>query len=258
MSAPDENPYTLITDAAAVAATLADLRDQSEPVLLRGIADGRSHHVVLTETGGDPPRLVWQRADASPAMPVSAGDMLQLEARRRAGHLVSSAMRCDLVLQDSEAGRPTLRTRLPLRLTLRHARQDWRARLIPGEMVVRAKLARPGAPAVQGLLVDLSVGGCRLALNANSTPLELEEPINLRLTFPNGDEWLFGGRIRDIAAHAGAATQAGLVFAGLTDEQARQLWYLTCEIDREAERRQRVRGELRRLAPSPLFDRVHA
>ena len=97
MSAPDENPYTLITDTAAVAATLADLCDQSEPVMLRGIADGRSHHVVLTETGGDPPRLVWQQIDASHATSVSAGDMLQLEARRRAGHLVSSAMRCDLV-----------------------------------------------------------------------------------------------------------------------------------------------------------------
>lgn len=35
------NSYTLITDAAVVEATLTDLCSQGEPVLLRGLADGR-------------------------------------------------------------------------------------------------------------------------------------------------------------------------------------------------------------------------
>lgn len=118
---------------------------------------------MLTEIRHEPSRLLWQRVDADHAMPIAAGDMLQLEARRRAGHLVSSAMRCDLVSPDARAGRFELRTRLPLRLTLRHARHDWCARVVPGGMTVDARLTRAEAPAVQATLVDLSVGGCRLA-----------------------------------------------------------------------------------------------
>lgn len=247
------NPYTLITDPAAVAAMLADLCGQGEPALLRGMADGRGHHVILVETGRDPARLRWQRMDAGHAMPIAAGDMLQLEARRRAGHLVSSAMRCDLVARDARSGRLELRTRLPMRLTLRHARHDWRARVVPGDMTVEARVTRPEACPVPATLVDLSVGGCRLALAPDSASLEPDEWVNLRLTFPNGEQALFGARVGDVAAHAGARSQAGLIFAGLSDEQARRLWFLTCEIDRESERRQRARDELRPLAPSPLF-----
>ena len=117
MPAIAENSYTLVTEPAAIAATLADLREQGEPLLLRGMADGRSHHVVLVAIEDDPGRLAWQRVDAGHAMPVAVGDMLQLEARRRAGHLVSSAMHCDRVSHDARAGSLELRTRLPLRLS---------------------------------------------------------------------------------------------------------------------------------------------
>ncbi|AWN14886.1 PilZ domain-containing protein [Salinisphaera sp. LB1] len=247
------NSYTLITDPAAVAATLIDLCEQGEQVLLRGLADGRGHHVLLAETGGDPERLRWLRADAGHAMPIAVGDMLQLEAGRRAGHLVSSAMRCDLVAPDARTGYMELRTRLPMRLTLRHARHDWRARPVPGRMRVDVCLTRPEAPDVQGQLVDLSVGGCRLALAADAAPIEPDEMVNVRLLFPNGEQDVFGARVRDVAAYSGARRQAGLMFAGLSDEQARRLWFLTCEIDREAERHQSDRDELRPLAPSLLF-----
>ncbi len=101
--------------------------------------------------------------------------------------------------------------------------------------------------------MDLSVGGCRLELAPQSPPIAPDEWVNLRLVFPNGDQALFGARVGDVAAHAGARLQAGLIFADLSDEQARRLWFLTCEIDREAERRQHNRDELRPLAPSRLF-----
>ncbi|HET7313702.1 PilZ domain-containing protein [Salinisphaera sp.] len=252
MPAHADNPYTLITDADAIAAALADLHAQAEPVLLRAMADGGGHHVALADIETSPPRLVWQHIDAGQTMPIAAGDMLQLEARRRAGHLVSSAMRCDLVSQDARAGRLALCTCLPMRLTLRHARHDWRARPAD-EMTVAARLTRPEAPPVAGVLVDLSVGGCRLALADGDVTIEPDEWVNLRLVFPNGEESVFGARVGDVAVQAGASIQLGLIFAGLSDEQARRLWFLTCEIDREAERRQHDRGELRPLAPSPLF-----
>lgn len=253
MPAIAENSYTLITEPAAVAATLADLRERGESLLVRGMADGRSHHVVLAAIEDDPARLLWQGVGGGKATPVAVGDMLQLEARRRAGHLVSSAMYCDGVSRDARAGRLELRTRLPLRLTLRHARQDWRARIVPGEMRVDVRLSRPEAPSVHGTLVDLSVGGCRLVLAPDAAAVEPDEWVNLRLTFPSGEQALFGARIGDVAIHTGARREVGLIFTDLSEEQTRQLWFLTCEIDRESERLQSVRDELRPLAPSSLF-----
>ncbi|KEZ77187.1 PilZ domain-containing protein [Salinisphaera hydrothermalis] len=253
MPAIAENSYTLITEPAAVAATLADLQARGESLLLRGMADGRSHHVLLTTIEDDPGRLIWQRVDAGHGTPVAVGDMLQLESRRRSGHLVSSAMYCDGVSHDARAGSLELRTRLPLRLTLRHARQDWRARVVPGEMRVEARLSRPEAPPVHGTLVDLSVGGCRLVLARDAAAVEPDDWVNLRLTFPNGEQALFGARVGDVAIHTGARREAGLIFVDLSDEQTRRLWFLTCEIDRESERLQSVRDELRPLAPSTLF-----
>lgn len=250
----DDSAQTLISQADAVAATLVELRRQNEPVLLYGSKEEPGIEAMLAEINREPGHLIWQPAATGQAPAVVVGDMLHFEAPRRAGHLVSSAMRCDRIVADVQTGRFELHTLIPGQLTLRHARRDWRARVVAGEMTVAVRLTHPGAAPLTGVLVDLSVGGCRFELVDGDVLPRPDEMVNLRLLFPSGDEPVFGARVGDVAAPNGAPAQIGLIFAGLSDEQARQLWFLTCEIDREAERRRRGRGEMQPLAPSALFE----
>lgn len=245
MPVADEPGYSLITDPAAVIAALCDLQVRGDGLMLRVLGTGTAHPMRLCALDEPRARLCWQSTSRHRPV-VRAGDRVQFEAHGRAGHLVSSALRCTV------APDGTLYTRLPLRLTLRHARRDWRARPLPGEMIVHATITRPGDIPLRARLVDLSVGGCRLALPGDAAP-ESGEHVNLCLCFPNGERALFGARVVEVACSADRGRQAGLTFAGVSDAQTRQLWFFTCEIDREAERRRRDRGELRALAASPLF-----
>lgn len=92
-------------------------------------------------------------------------------------------------------------------------------------MVVSARVSRQAGATIEAVLVDLSVGGCRVSLAAGEAELpEVGERIAVTLAFPNVD-----------------------------DELSRRLWFYTCGIDREAVCRRQLRDETRRLAPSRLF-----
>lgn len=142
-----------------------------------------------------------------------------------------------------------------MQLALHHARHDWRARVALNEMPVEARLTRSGATPVIGLLLDLSVGGCGVVFDAGTAPIEPSEPIDLQLIFPNGEVAAFPARASSTAVLVNGQRRTGLIFSDVSETQARHLWFLTCEIDREIERRRGGRGELRPLAPSALFQR---
>lgn len=146
-----------------------------------------------------------------------------------------------------------IRTRLPQAMCRVHPREHFRVHL-PNSMKIEAHITH-NKRVYPGQLVDLSYGGCRIALPMQDG-IKLNNPINkllIRIIFPNGEG--FNARAEKVSLLPNAEfskTLLGCQFLHDSEEQSKHIRRYNQETEREVARISR--SHQRQLTPSRLFE----
>ena len=148
-----------------------------------------------------------------------------------------------------------IRAALPVSLKLTRQRNLFRATLERGMKVNMLMTAQRGGCEVEGRLVDLSIGGCLIAVSVNDAiNFQIGMPLHrLRAVFPNSEVFDASGCVRHMrCSDDNSDVLVGIVFDASLADFERKVWFYVREIEREA-----VRLEApieRAVAPSRLFN----
>lgn len=155
------------------------------------------------------------------------------------------------------AGRVQIACDWPQWLEVLHRRSTFRAELNARMEVLVTVKAENSDRLFGGRLLDLSLGGCRLELQAAGGAAELQaEHVleRIELQFPNGQKVNLNGVVRHAQISGDwQSVRFGCGFGELSAELERRLWFYVREIEREGARTA-VGGDAS-LAPSALFVR---
>lgn len=233
--------------------------------LLEHLAQPGAASLALDNNGGEPmPVVVFEaRPGDCLLLDISAIRQIAADLRRGAGfRLMGQArggvLRTPLLSADmcfERDGRMLCRCDYPPEMEILQRRDTFRAELRLGMEVGVVLRDRESGLSAQGDLRDLSLRGCLVELSASAMTALMSSAavFELELCFPNGTRFVVRGGPR----HQTADTQRGLVkvgflFAQLSAEDDRRLWFMVREIEREAAR---TAGNSRTpLAPSQLFE----
>ncbi|GHC30541.1 hypothetical protein GCM10010082_25830 [Kushneria pakistanensis] len=148
-----------------------------------------------------------------------------------------------------------IRTALPVSLKLTRQRNLFRATLERGMKVNMLMTAQRNGSEVEGRLVDLSIGGCLIAVSVNDA-INFQIGMSLyrlRAVFPSGEAFDASGCVRHMRCSDDSNdVLIGVVFDASLADFERRVWFYVREIEREA-----VRLEAppeRPVAPSRLFN----
>ncbi|MFC0336238.1 HD-GYP domain, c-di-GMP phosphodiesterase class II (or its inactivated variant) [Kushneria avicenniae] len=148
-----------------------------------------------------------------------------------------------------------IRAALPVSFKLTRQRNLFRATLERGMKVNMLMTAQRGGNEVEGRLVDLSIGGCLIAVSVNDAiHFQIGMPLyRLRAVFPSSEAFDASGCVRHMRCSDNSGdVMVGVVFDASLADFERQVWFYVREIEREA-----VRLEAppeREVAPSRLFN----
>ncbi|SPJ34485.1 HD domain-containing phosphohydrolase [Kushneria phyllosphaerae] len=148
-----------------------------------------------------------------------------------------------------------LRAALPVSLKLTRQRNLFRATLERGMKVNMLMTAQRGGSEVEGRLVDLSIGGCLIAVSVNDAiNFQIGMALHrLRAVFPSSEAFDAAGCVRHMRCSDNSNdVLVGVVFDASLADFERKVWFYVREIEREA-----VRLDApveRSVAPSRLFN----
>ncbi|WP_456267854.1 PilZ domain-containing protein [Kushneria sp. AK178] len=155
----------------------------------------------------------------------------------------------------SQADRLDIRAALPVSLKLTRQRHLFRATLERGMKVNMLMTAQRGGSEVEGRLVDLSIGGCLIAVSVNDAiHFQIGMPLyRLRAVFPSSEAFDASGCVRHMRCSDNSDdVLVGVVFDASQADFERQVWFYVREIEREAARLEA--SAEREVAPSRLFN----
>ncbi len=148
-----------------------------------------------------------------------------------------------------------IRAALPVSLKLTRQRNLFRATLERGMKVNMIMTAKRGNSEVEGRLVDLSIGGCLIAVSVNDAiNFQIGMPLyRLRAVFPSGEAFDAAGCVRHMRCSDDSHdVLIGVVFDASLADFERRVWFYVREIEREAVRLEAPAE--RPVAPSRLFN----
>lgn len=172
---------------------------------------------------------------SEPSMLLTSAPMQVLETRARGGRLELCAL-------------------LPASFSLKRQRNFFRASVDRGLRVNALIQSRADLKSIEGRLVDLSIGGCQVAIDLQAAAaLQVGTHLeHLRLRFPNGEVFNAAGTVRHIRCDdEGSEVLLGVAFTGGADFE-RKVWFYVREIEREAARLDPRASHY--TAPSRLFE----
>lgn len=203
---------------------------------------------VVVETSGVSDTLRLDISAIHARVQLAGHRNFRLTGRSRKGMVRSPPLTAQRVW--AEGGRVYCECRFPEYFEKQQRRGDFRAKLRRG-MAVRVDVYDAGTT-TSGLLRDLSLHGCRVALEPSAAALmnDRRRVLQLDMAFPDGSH--FTSRARP--CHA--AVEDGHILCGFhleqgTGEHQRRLWFLVRETEREAARNAATAKP--GLRPSPLF-----
>lgn len=237
-AAAEAEPDFRVDDAAEVLHWLTRLRDQGTELSLVGpLGDALATRIWSIDAAH---RELGLAADhATPALP----RLVQGDEATAIGHLDQVRLQFELgqLLLVRGERHQALRARLPQRLWRFQRRACYRLPLAE-RSAPRLQLRHPALPHMQLALrvVDLSAGGCALALPADLPELQPGSMLHgARLTLDEATAFDLSLRLQHLSSLDGDATlRLGCAFAGLDDAAQRALQRF---IDR-AQQRRRVLG----------------
>ncbi|REC94400.1 HD domain-containing phosphohydrolase [Kushneria indalinina] len=156
---------------------------------------------------------------------------------------------------DGQADRIDIRSALPVSLKLTRQRNLFRATLERGMKVNMLMTAQRGGSEVEGRLVDLSIGGCLIAVSVNDAiNFQIGMSLHrLRAVFPSSEAFDAAGCVRHMRCSDNSNdVLVGVVFDASLADFERQVWFYVREIEREAVRLEAPPERV--VAPSRLFN----
>lgn len=231
-----------------------------EPLHLNGgvnlafeTAGGASWPVLLDDIEVDQALIVDVSAVPALAVQLERGDAFHLVGHV-SGAMVRTAALSVIERLDDAAQRIRFRCTYPEYISTIHRRGTFRAPL-RAEMGVSARLGlTPNQPDVEVEIVNLSLGGCLLAMRlTDAVTLTPGQPFDeLELAFPNRQRLKLKGCIRHVRSDDSWTTaMVGCEFDDLPIDGERLLWYCIKEIEREGARNALTSDKP--LSPSALF-----
>ncbi|WP_438766615.1 HD domain-containing phosphohydrolase [Kushneria sp. TE3] len=154
-----------------------------------------------------------------------------------------------------QVDRVDIRSALPVSLKLTRQRNLFRATLERGMKVNMLMTAQRGGSEVEGRLVDLSIGGCLIAVSVNDAiNFQIGMALHrLRAVFPSSEAFDAAGCVRHMRCSDDSNdVLVGVVFDASLADFERQVWFYVREIEREAVRLEAPPERV--VAPSRLFN----
>ncbi|WP_457807730.1 HD domain-containing phosphohydrolase [Kushneria sp. EE4] len=154
-----------------------------------------------------------------------------------------------------QVDRIDIRAALPVSLKLTRQRNLFRATLERGMKVNMLMTAQRGGSEVEGRLVDLSIGGCLIAVSVNDAiNFQIGMALHrLRAVFPSSEAFDAAGCVRHMRCSDDSNdVLVGVVFDASLADFERQVWFYVREIEREAVRLEAPPERV--VAPSRLFN----
>lgn len=249
-----QGEYESVTSPMAIRTLLSVMIESGGVSLCLASMEGRPEPVVLMEQH-EGETLVMDLSSVNYLLSrLQQGEQFFLRGQSQ-GKVVRTSL---LSLTETRrlGGRFLCCSNYPVAVDVLQRRESFRAELRMG-MVVSTAVFGEGDKGIAGELRDLSQSGCQveLPLMASGVLAEADRPLKLAFTFPNGTYFELCGIARhqktDPERHL---LRVGFQFVNGSAEQARQIWYFVCEIEREAARYKKETQDEYDRHVSPLFE----
>ncbi|WP_249979015.1 HD domain-containing phosphohydrolase [Vreelandella olivaria] len=247
-----QGEYERVTSPVAISTLLRVMIESGGVSLCLASMEGRPEPVVLMEQY-EGETLVMDLSSVNYLLSrLQQGEQFFLRGQSQ-GKVVRTSL-LSLTETRRSGGRFLCCSDYPVSVDVLQRRESFRAELRMG-MVVSTAVFSESDKSISGELRDLSQNGCQieLPLMASGVLAEADQPLKLAFTFPNGTYFELSGVARhqkmDPERHL---LRVGFQFVNGTVEQARQIWYFVCEIEREAARYKKETQDDRHS--SPLFE----